>query len=99
MSGHLDHKIEVTAATPENMRRFEEMAGPPRTIDTPDGPAIVEPTRCLAMDPATGDTFSASAGDYYNQPDDEPLTNDEGDPLILVLKRTLYVDALTGEQI
>jgi hypothetical protein len=81
------------------MRRFEEMAGGHRTIDTPDGPAIVEPMRCLAYDRSTGDTFSASSGDYWQQPDDEPLTGEDGEPLILVLKRTLYVDAITGEQI
>lgn len=89
----------AAAATPENMRRFEEMAGPHRKVDTPDGPATVEPLRCLALDPASGETFSASSGDYWDRPDNEPLTNEAGEPLVLVLKRTLYVDALTGERI
>lgn len=87
---------EPTLATRANMRRFEA-ANPARTIDTPDGPATVEGRRCFALDPATGEQFSAAAGDYWQHPEDEPLRNADGEPLILALKRCEYVDALTGE--
>jgi hypothetical protein len=87
---------EPTLATRENMRRFEA-ANPGQTIDTPDGEVRIEPRRCSALDLATGATYSASAGDYFNLPENEPLRGEDGEPLILALKRCEYVDALTGE--
>lgn len=39
-----------------------------------------------ALDRATGDVFSATAGDYFWQPDGEPLRDEDGEPLILVVR-------------
>lgn len=42
----------------------------------------------VAVDPATGEQFSANAGDYFYMHDDESLTNDSGEPLELAIPYT-----------
>lgn len=39
----------------------------------------------VALDPSSGETFSATAGDYFWLSDDEALTNDDGEELILAV--------------
>jgi hypothetical protein len=89
----------ITLATPANMRAIEE-ANRGRTIKQPGGELVhVEGRRAMAISPSTGEEYSASSGDYWNHADDEPITDSEGEPMILVFQRTVYVDALTGEQV
>ena len=76
-------------ATPANMRKYEQ---PSRKIDTPDGPVTIIPRQPVAYSPETGETYSASAGDYWKLPDDEPLRDYYGDPMILVFETHGYVD-------
>jgi hypothetical protein len=38
--------------------------------------------------PTTGEQYSASPGDYWNHPDDQPLKDSEGSPMILASERT-----------
>ncbi len=85
----------ATLATPANMRRFAELH-PGR--DLPGG-GHVEGRRCFAFSPGTGEQFSASAGDYWTQPDDQPLTDSEGEPMVLAVSETRYFDALNGEAV
>lgn len=87
-----------TLATPANMRAFSE-ANPGRSIETPDGPAYIMGRTCCAFSPITGETASATAGDYFMMPDAEPLRDSEGEPMVLAISRTVYLDALTGEPI
>ncbi len=78
-------------ATPANMRKYQR---PARTIPQPNGETItVLELQPLVYSPETDEQYSATAGDYWNQPDDEPLKDSEGEPMILVFKRTTYVDA------
>ena len=88
----------TTLATPANMRKFRE-ANPPRQIDTPDGPVTIMGRGCFAFSPTTGEQFSADAGDYWPLPDDEPLLDSDGRPMVLAVTRTLFLDALTGEEL
>lgn len=71
-----------TLATPRNMKR---------TKDGHRNRGVV------ALDTETGETFSASPGDYWTIPDDEPLRGAGDTPLVLVVPFTRYRDALTGE--
>lgn len=81
-----------TLATPANMRRFRELH-PGRVLR---GGGRVEGRRCFAYSPLTGERCSADAGDYWTLPDDQPLTDCEGEPMILAVSETSYRDALTG---
>jgi hypothetical protein len=72
----------ITLATVENMRKAESIA-----------PGL----RVIAFSPLTGEEYSATPGDYWNHPADEPLRDSEGEPMILVNRRVSYVDVLTGE--
>jgi hypothetical protein len=81
----------TTLATPANMRAVEA-ANPARKI----GACTIMGRRTVAYSPTTGEQYSASAGDYM-LPDDEPLCDSEGEPMILVFERTVRVDALTEE--
>lgn len=73
-----------TPATPANMKRFEE--------EHPGHHAV-------AMDRITGDTFSGTAGDYWDLPENEPLRGDQQEPLILVVPTQGFNDALTGRSV
>jgi hypothetical protein len=77
----------ATLATPANMRAFEDAQAPnvPRT--------------CFAYSPTTGERYSATPGDYLAQPDDEPLRDLNGDPMVLAREGATMVDAMTGELI
>lgn len=88
----------TTYATLENMRAFEQ-ANPPRKVDTPNGPATVLGRTCFAWSPFTDERFSATPGDYWNMSEEECLLDSEGNQMVLVTERTLYLDALTGEDV
>jgi hypothetical protein len=89
----------LTIATPANMRAFEAR-NPGRTIPQADGTQVhIEPRRAIALSPSTGEQYSASSGDYWNVPDDEPLRDADGEPMLLVTQHTIYKDAMTGERI
>lgn len=50
----------------------------------------------VALNLETGETFSASTGDYWGYDIDEPLRDDGGQPLVLATKAPVaYVDAFT----
>lgn len=55
--------------------------------------------RCMAYSPNTGEQFSATSADYFNLPEGKPLVDADGEPLILAVKVTRYLDALTGEDL
>lgn len=52
-----------------------------------------------ALDLATGETFSATSGDYFQLGPDDPLTNANGDPLVLAVRHTAFLDPATGDEI
>ena len=54
---------------------------------------------CFAFSPTTYEQCSATSGDYFMQADDEPLRDSEGEPMILAVKVTRYLDALTGDDL
>lgn len=88
-----------TLATPANMRAFRA-ANPDRVVQTSDGTATICGRRCFAVSISDPDErSSADAGDYWALPDDRALIDTEGEPMILVLERTVFVDAMTGELI
>ena len=86
----------VTLATPHNMRAFED-ANPRRAIPQSNGCTVrIEPRRAVALSFSTGEEYSASSGDYWQLPDDEPLRDADGEPMLLATAHTIYKDALTG---
>lgn len=82
-----------TLATRRNMEKFAA-ENPGRKLD--DG-GYVEGRRCFAYSRETGEQFSADPGDYFGRPDDEPLKDSDGEPMILAVSETVHRDALTGE--
>lgn len=42
----------------------------------------------FAHDPETGDEFSATSGDYFWLSEDEPLTGESGQPLLLCVRHS-----------
>lgn len=91
----IDTQAIPTLATPANMRRFRELH-PGRVL--PNG-GHVEGRRCFAFSPLTGEQYSAEPGDYWTHGDGEPLRDSEGEPMILAVSETRYLDALTGEAV
>lgn len=85
--------MSPTLATLRNMMRFEELH--PRTSPN------VEPVRTAMLDPDTGETFSATPGDYFaaRQNENEPFTNESGTEMLLVVETHGFLDALSGEAI
>ena len=53
------------------------------TLATPRNMRIHEGYGVVAYSPATGEEYSATPGDYWNMPDDECLTDSEGNEMIL----------------
>lgn len=43
--------------------------------------------------------YSATPGDYWADADDVPVTDNNGEPCVLVVAQTRYIDALTGAQL
>jgi hypothetical protein len=77
-----------------------EAANPSRTIPQRDGTrVIIEGRRAVALSPSTGEEYSASSGDYWQHPADEPLRDADGEPMLLVTRHTIYKYALTGRRI
>lgn len=74
-----------TLATPANMREVESHQYPNAR------------RHVFAYSPTSGEEYSATAEDYWNLPDDEPLRDANGEPMILAHRVTSIVDALTGE--
>jgi hypothetical protein len=75
------------SATPANMRIYER----PNRVH-PDGGTIIA-RQPFAYSPVTDERCSATPGDYWNAPDDEPLRDSEGHPMILVFEVCDLVDA------
>lgn len=46
----------------------------------------------MAYSPLTGEEYSANAGDYWHLPDDVPLQDANGEPMVLVHRFVRYVD-------
>lgn len=59
-------------ATPNNMAKLA-------TILTPGA-------RLLAYSPRTFEEYSATPGDYWDRPGDEPLRDANGDPMVLAYR-------------
>lgn len=77
------NKVSKTLATPRNMILARE-----RGVKG-----------FLAYDEATGETFSATRGDYFSHGLDEPLTSSLTDEALILAVEVpaTYRDALTGE--
>jgi hypothetical protein len=82
----------MTLATPENMKKYEA-ANQPRPYK--DGTLMPRPA--IAYSPDTGEQYSATSGDYWHMKDDEPLRDENGEPMILVVSQTTMTDALDNE--
>lgn len=90
---------DLTLATPRNMAAFEA-ANPSRSYPQSDGGRIViEGRRAVAVSLSTGEEYSASSGDYWSAPADEPLRDRDGEPMLLVTRHTIFKDALTGRRV
>jgi hypothetical protein len=82
-----------TLATPENMRAVRE-ANPDRKV----GDCTILGRRAFAVSVNySEERTSADAGDYFMQPDDEPLRDSDGEPMVLAFERSYLVDALSDE--
>ena len=77
---------EGVSATPSNMRRY---AQPNIKV----GYATVSARQPFAYSPVTDERYSASPGDYWDMPDNEPLRDSEGNPMILVFEVSKLIDA------
>jgi hypothetical protein len=84
---------ELTLATVANMRRFKAL-NPGREIP---GGGRIEGRRCFALSLETGEQCSADPGDYFARPDDQPLVDSAGEPMVLAVSATVYRDAISGE--
>lgn len=65
--------LAMTLATPRNMQAALAKSGQPVSV-----PGL------FAYSPNTGERYSASPGDYWDAPLDEPLRDSEGEPIVLV---------------
>lgn len=92
-----NEETSYTVATVGAMRTYEERNPGRDGVDEEGNPYHVEPRRAVCLDVRSGQTFSASSGDYWSLGENEPLTNGEGEPLLLVVPFSGYRDALTGE--
>lgn len=86
-----------TVATRGAMREYEERNPGRDGVDEHGQSYHVHAPLAVALDVRTGETFSASAGDYWQLGENEPLTNEHDEPLLLVVPTHGYKDALTGE--
>jgi hypothetical protein len=58
------------------------------------------PPKAVMLDIQNGEEHSATPGDYFWVKSDEELfTVEDGIPLALVIKKTTFVDALTGKEL
>jgi hypothetical protein len=79
--------VSITLATPANMRDVESRQYPNAR------------RHVFAFSPTSGEEYSATPDDYFAQPDDEPLRDANGEPMILATRQTIILDALTGERV
>lgn len=68
-------------ATPHNMKLLADRAKAPIAA-----PGI------MAYSPTTGEQYSATPGDYWDMPQDRPLIDANGEPMILVSRRVQFVE-------
>jgi hypothetical protein len=54
--------------------------------------------RAVAYSPHTGEEYSASPGDYWQHPPEEPLRDEVGEPMLLVVATSGYVDAMSAQR-
>ena len=60
-----------------------EMLATPRNMSK-----VADRVGVMAWSPNTGESYSATAGDYWNRPPDEPLLDSESEPMILAREVT-----------
>ena len=63
-----------------------------QTLATPANMRRFAHLPIVTLDPDTGDTFSATAGDYWQLADDEVMRNESGVALILAVRRVTWHD-------
>lgn len=73
-------------ATVANMHRYYR---PSKKV----GDCIVFPNQPFAYSLNTGERYSANPSDYWSCPEDDPLLDSDGEPMILVFEITKIVDA------
>lgn len=66
---------QPTLATVANMKRYEETGSP---------------IHAVAYSPMTGEEYSATSGDYFWLGENEPLTDEFCNPMILVSRTESY---------
>lgn len=59
-------------------------------IATPKNMSLYADETVIAHSPLTGEETSATAGDYWMMPIDEPLIDSEGEPMILVRRVVIF---------
>ena len=77
-------------ATVANMRKYQRAD---KVIQTPDGPITIHARQPFTYSPNTDERYSATPGDYWNMPEDEPLRDEDGEPMILVFESVSLIDA------
>lgn len=88
-----------TLATPANMRAFEQ-AHPSRDgVDENGQKYHVEGVRAVAYSPTTLEEYSATSGDYWHLADDQAVPDANGEPMLLVVATSGYVDAMSSQRI
>lgn len=87
-----------TLATRRNMRAFEARHPGRDGVDEDGNRYHVEPVRAAAFSPTTLEEYSASSGDYWQLPEDEPLRDENGEPMFLVVATHGYVDAMSPQR-
>lgn len=53
----------------------------------------------IAVSPDTGEKYSADPADYFYLSDAETLEDERGNPMLLAVQHTRWIDALTGEEL
>lgn len=86
---------EYTIATLRNMQALENRTKRNRVAN---GGVILVPPIPIAYSPTTGEEYSANPGDYWDRKPDEPLLDQDDQPMYLAYKRTMYLDVLSGKE-
>ena len=55
--------------------------------------AVQDKPGVFAFSPATFERYSATPGDYFWMPENEPLTDSEGEPMLLATEFSMVVSA------
>lgn len=80
----------MTTATIENMRKYYRE---PKRVKQPNGQHVtIFPQQPVAYSPETGEEYSANPSDYWNAPAGWTMTDENGNPMLLVIPRHSMVD-------